>query len=246
MTVLPDTVLPDVVYVVKIGTTNEQLRYSLRSLKNIPHRRVFIAGYVPPWVTGVVPVPVEQTGQKHANALHNLKVALEHPELGESFLYMNDDFFTMRPIPEVPPLHRGPVAAVEEKFAAAGFGLYLAGLKQAKLVLATLGYTDPLCYELHVPFPAQKSLYREVLELTGDQPHLHHRTVYGNLHHRRAGRMSDVKVYRRDDGFREQGVFLSTMSDSFTHGRVGAFIRSRFPEPGKYENPAVAAGRVAR
>ena len=40
----------DVVYCVKELITNEELRYSLRSLRNLPHRKVWIFGGCPKWV----------------------------------------------------------------------------------------------------------------------------------------------------------------------------------------------------
>lgn len=37
----------DIVYFVKESAKNEELRYSLRSLKNFPHGRVWFYGYCP-------------------------------------------------------------------------------------------------------------------------------------------------------------------------------------------------------
>ncbi|MFF3129757.1 hypothetical protein ACFVRD_48125 [Streptomyces sp. NPDC057908] len=54
---------PDIVYVVRPWNQNEQLRYSLRTLANLPHRRVWIAGYCPTWVgPDVGRIPVAQAG----------------------------------------------------------------------------------------------------------------------------------------------------------------------------------------
>ena len=53
----------DIVYVVRPGDENEALRYSLRSLANIPHRTVWIAGYRPKWCYGIVYVPRDQADQ---------------------------------------------------------------------------------------------------------------------------------------------------------------------------------------
>ena len=43
----------DAVYYVRPGDRNDELRYSLRSLANLPHDRVWIVGHTPPWVTGI-------------------------------------------------------------------------------------------------------------------------------------------------------------------------------------------------
>jgi hypothetical protein len=50
--------LPDVVYVVRPGNRNEELRYSLRSIAaHLPHRRVWLAGFCPSWVRNISFIP---------------------------------------------------------------------------------------------------------------------------------------------------------------------------------------------
>ena len=57
----------DIVYLIKVDPENdsEELRYSLRSLKNIPHQKVILVGEKPEWVTNVEFIPVAQTKTKH-------------------------------------------------------------------------------------------------------------------------------------------------------------------------------------
>jgi hypothetical protein len=65
----------DYVYVVKetptSGTATLELRYSLRSLRNFPRGRVFIAGFKPSWVKNVTHIPTVQRGSKLINAYSN-------------------------------------------------------------------------------------------------------------------------------------------------------------------------------
>ena len=70
---------PDIVYVVRPGERNEELRYSLRSLSNLPHGRVWIAGYMPKWVTGVEHIPSPAKPGSHVHAKANLRAACQHP-----------------------------------------------------------------------------------------------------------------------------------------------------------------------
>jgi hypothetical protein len=101
--------LPDVLYVCRPGENNPALRFSLRSLANLPHRRVFVAGYCPTWVRSVTAIPVRKLPSKLNAIENNLRHALRHPELGERCTYFNDDFFVLEPIDEVPITHGGPV-----------------------------------------------------------------------------------------------------------------------------------------
>lgn len=229
--------LPDIVYVVRPGDSNQELRHSLRSLRNIPHRRVLIAGHVPSWTKGVVGVPVDQSGSKYANSTGNLKAALEHPECGPNVLLMNDDFFVMRPLGEVPVMHRGTMDEVESYYVNRGSGQYLSGLRDTRKLLRELGVDRPKSYELHIPFPIVRDRMLAALEvgLSSGVKVLHKRSLYGNLERIGGGRMKDVKVLHRGWAFHPQAAFLSTMPESFRTGAVGNFIRQAFPTPSKYE-----------
>lgn len=226
---------PDIVYVVKPGDRNEQLRYSLRSLVHVPHRRVWIAGYCPRWVRGVGCIPVAPQHTKYASSTANLRAAASNPQVAEDFLYFNDDFFAMFPVKSVPVLHRGPVNRVEAYYATRGRGLYLRGLRETRDLLVELGHPAPLSYELHVPMPMTKSRVREMLEVGGHLPVLHKRTLYGNLYGLGGDQVPDPKVLTRSPRFPRDATFLSTMPDTFAHGQVGAHIRASFPVPGPYE-----------
>ena len=51
-------VVPDIYYpVIKSVNDNAELRFSLRSLKNIEHGNVYIVGYKPLWVKNVIHLP---------------------------------------------------------------------------------------------------------------------------------------------------------------------------------------------
>lgn len=102
--------LPDLIYVVRPGDNNPALRFSLRSLANLPHNRVFIAGHCPSWVRNVTAIPVRKLPSKLNAIENNLRAALRHPELGDRCTYFNDDFFVMQPMDEIPITHGGPVA----------------------------------------------------------------------------------------------------------------------------------------
>jgi hypothetical protein len=227
--------VPDIVYPVRPGNTNQELRYSLRSLAHLPHGRVWIAGHRPPWVRGVGHIPMPPQATKYLGSTANLRAAVEHPDVAEAFILMNDDFFVMIPVKEVPVLHRGPVDRVEAYYASRGRGLYLQGLRDTKALLADLGYPAPLSYEVHVPMPMTKTRAREALKVGGHLPVLHKRTLYGVMHRVGGRQISDPKILTRSPRFLRESVFLSTMPDTFARGVVGHFIRERFPAPGPYE-----------
>ncbi|WP_413808114.1 hypothetical protein [Streptomyces sp. OE57] len=227
----------DIVVPVREGAANEALRYALRSWAvNLPHRRVWLVGYRPPWATGVEHIPTHQAGNtKYRNTTLAMRAACEHPDVSDTFLAVNDDFFVMRRQESMPVFHRGPVREVESYYATRGNGSYLRGLRETRDLLASLGHEDPLSYELHVPLPVTKRGMLAALEIGAHLDVLHKRSMYGNLAGIGGTRMRDVKVLQRAPSFDREAAFLSTMPDSFTNGHVGRFIRETFRRPGPYE-----------
>ena len=92
---------PDVVYVVRPGDDNEELRYSLRSVaKNAPHRDVWIVGTVPSWTQNVKGLPLTAADEKFANQRQSLTAAAGEKGISDPFVLFNDDMFVMEPITE--------------------------------------------------------------------------------------------------------------------------------------------------
>jgi len=227
----------DVVYPVRPGARNEELRYSLRSLVNLPHSTVWLAGYRPPWVEGARHVRVQQGQSKYRNSTANLRAACEHPDLSDQFILMNDDFFIVRPVAAVPTLHRGPVTDVIADYAARHrrSGPYVSGMNDTLRLLRTLGFDEPLSYEMHTPMVVDKHRMLEVLALGADLPVLHKRTLYGNWCRVGGDQAADVKIRDDRDDWDPAGPFISTAPRPWKIGRVGVWVRSFFPDPGVYE-----------
>jgi hypothetical protein len=217
--------LPDVVYLVRDGHENEELRYSLRSLINLPHRHVWLAGFQPSWTTNVGRIAVSQSSTKWNNQHRNLAAAVEVGQVSDPFVMFNDDFFVVLPLGAVPVLHRGPFTSVisqhrhrRDEYA-----------RRMRATAELCGDTANCYDQIHVPMTFQKEPLRRVL--TESRGALF-RTVYGNrlqvggrVHH-------DVKV--RGDQFCE-GPFVSTSDATFARKQAGRRIRQMFPQPSPYE-----------
>lgn len=237
-----DGELPDVVIPVREGDHNLELRYALRSLANVPHRRVWIAGHMPTWVRGVRCIPTRQNRSKYENSTGNLLAACRNPSVSESFVLWNDDIFLLRPVERIPVLHRGPVSEVIGYYESIASKAYLRGMRTTVAILARLGHPDPLSYELHVPLPMTKSgfLYAySAAHRQGMPPTrvLHKRTLYGNIARLGGELTRDVKVFRVEQRWEPspEQLFLSTVDTLFRRHPAGAHVRDLFPDPGPYE-----------
>ena len=228
---------PDIVYPVRPGEWNEELRFSLRSLSLLPHNRVWIIGHKPSWVRGVHHVPRNQTESKYLNATRALVEITD--ELGASmskpFLLLNDDFYVTRPIRRMPVYHMGPVREVIDRYRRLRhMGSYWRGMVETFELCQELGIKDPLSYELHIPMPIYRAPLLEAWEKGKGLKVLHIRTLYGNLARLGGRYMEDVKVYRGKTKDWESWPFLSSNDDLSLSG-VGPHIKALFPEPGPYE-----------
>lgn len=226
----------DVVYICRPGDDNEELRYSLRSLKNIPHERVFIFGDAPVWVRGVEVVKVPPHKQKHDTGIANIAAACNHPEVSDPFLLMNDDFYIMAPMERVPHMNMGPLPRVISEHRKGSS--YTNAMQATYDRLLTL-VDDPIglvSYEVHMPMEIDKLDMLLALSLGEGIYGVQWRSLYGNLSGLLSTEVKDVKVYRGDTRRTyPEWPLLSTSDRTFKYHPVGRYIRESFKEPGPYE-----------
>lgn len=227
----------DVVYPVRSGDENEELRYSLRSLSNVPHATVHISGFTPSWLNGHVNrIPVPQQANKYRSAEANLLAAIDSDDVSDPFWLFNDDFFMLRKMRAIPMLHRGLLRDVIADYLARHSGHYVQGMIHAQELLQSLGLEEPLySYEMHSPIKVYKADMRQTLELRGKQDCYHLRTVYGNLVRLQGTASEDVKVYRTTADDYQQWKMLSTSDILFRYSKAGRFIRGLFPDRSGFE-----------
>jgi hypothetical protein len=227
----------DIVYVVRPGDDNEELRYSLRTVcAHLPHDRVWIAGHRPPWLVNVGHIPTEQTGTKWANSTTNLRAACTHPEVSQRFTLVNDDMFLLADQPDgVPVYNRGLLDAVIAEHHDRRWSRYVQGMTATRTRLAAHGYTDLLSFELHVPMPVDKTLMLRAMALGSRIPVWHKRTAYGAVAGLTGEQIADVKIPTRRGLPRAGAQFVSSNDQSFARGEVGRLIRARYPNPSRYE-----------
>lgn len=234
----------DLVYLVRPGNDNEELRYSLRSVhRNMPHDRVWIFGHRPPWVSTAVRhvfIPQGDPAKlKRQNAMALLAAIADRVDLDE-FVLFNDDFFVTEltgPVP--PPRHRGPLAAFAEgRRVVAPSGHYAGTMLRTVKLLTEAGLADALTYETHTPM----AMTREQLELTLAYIDRHAagemvapRSILGNLHRLGGELIGNVKIYGPEPAPPDAAPFLSTTDSSFRYHEIGKRLRRAFPHPSPYE-----------
>lgn len=238
----------DIVYLVKNDPENdsEELRYSLRSLSNLPHGNVFIVGEKPDWVQNVTFIPVAQDKTKQENVLANMIAAANDSRVSNDFILMNDDFFIMKKLPHLPNMHFGlmqdSIRAYEKRYPEGSE--YINSLKKVNDVLLERGIVAPISYELHTPMMLNRY---SVLDMLSTKEQLHQmRSYYGNMYHVGGMKADDVKLFidpqhnptvYNDNPvkYMDEQILLSATGGSFKRGIAGEYIRAKFTEKSIYE-----------
>lgn len=240
--------MPDIIYICRPGDDNEELRYSLRSLRNLPHGRVWIAGYKPSWVSDEVGFvdsgqkPARTVLEKYRNSRRNFTAAAEDDRIADDVVLFNDDFFVTAPIPYVPALHYGTLEDFLSFFRRHQrvTSTYMLGEQLTCEWVQSQGFPVPLSYALHVPMPSTRRDMRRVLRklpftgASGRVP-LHFRTALGNLSRLGGEKTPDVKLMRWQlslPGLPEP--FVSSSDRTWALG-LGNRLKDLFPDPGPYE-----------
>ena len=222
----------DVVYFVKESDVNEELRYSLRSLKNFHHRKVWIYGYCP---KDIKPDKYVQVYQHEENKWRNVRkmitMCANNAHITDNFWLFNDDFFIMKKVtkPEI-YYHNNlykRVVDIENKYQR--FTPYSLILRDCCKELESLGL-ETKDFEMHTPFLVNK---KKALELNNISYEYGFRTIYGNYFKVKAIEHKDVKIISSSKEYKD-GQYLSTDDHSFL-GAVGKQIKAKFPDKCKYE-----------
>ena len=239
----------DVVYAVKEQPVDEELAYSLRSLQNLPHDKVVMVGGLPGNIdkSKVTYIHNRQTSKiKYKNTTLNLLRACQDPSISDDFIWMNDDFFILKPVRDPYQelnLARGPIEEVIKRALTRSIKLsnYLNSLKEAdRFLKEQLHIQTPISYELHTPMILNKQKVLEMykIPLVKDTPCMDvaKRSLYGNLYCTNAPFMADVKILAATPFTvreLETRTFLSTSDKGWA--RVKPYLQRKFALKSPYE-----------
>jgi hypothetical protein len=226
----------DYVYICRTGD-NEELRYSLRSIEeNAPEGRVWVVGGKPDWYVGdFIEVPDIHT--KFNNINNCIEAAINHPELSEDFVMMNDDFFVLSKVNSFPTFYGGKLRDRKDEYSLIALhSPYTRLLIRTYNQLFDAGIYDPLDYDIHMPMVFNKEKLKSLMPI----PYLV-RSIYGNMFSIGGTEVKDTKVYgtpgyehRSHDVNDQSFPFVSTEDSSFEK-LYEAVLKDKFNFKGIYE-----------
>lgn len=228
--------MADVVYFLKEDVPSAELRFSLRSLANLPHDRVWFIGGKPEWVTDANHVPFKGGPHKWWDLSDKFMLLPGLDGLADEFVLMSDDYFILEPVVNLAAYTT--VRTLAQKVANVGDvpNRYMRSgwLNETLQVLRGLGIADPASFDAHVPSAYRKSLIP--LDLYRGTP-MSWRSVYGNT----VGGPSEAIVpdpkVRRPHNLAAAAAtgFLSSSEHFFESSGVARYVSRLFPNPSPYE-----------
>lgn len=245
----------DLVYVVKEGDKNPELRYSLRSVeKNLQYDKIWIVGYKPNWITGVEYIPVIQDKKdKWHNSDNNLLEACKNELVSDDFILMNDDFICLETNKNyLFNYSLGKLnTSILKHMKKTTNRPYNRAFSDLKILLSELGIKskDMYDYESHTPMIINKHKFLELWEkepvkkYLGTDKVLHKRSLYKNVFPDRETIIlpEDVKIQYESELDRKKNVcgwisFYDEQVDNIVYYNINLLLQNNFPNKSKYES----------
>jgi len=244
----------DLVYIVKQGDKNTDLKYSLRSVERFcNYRNIYIIGYKPSWVTNVKYIKTIQSTTKWKNATNNILTACKTEEISDNFILMNDDFFAIKPInnwkDNLNVCLGSLETAIERYNKSKRLSNWQNAFKEVFNLLVKLKCKHKYNYEAHVPLIINKKEFLEMYKIkeisdihnSSNKP-FHRRTSYKNLYFTDTPKViKDVKIpFGRDltDNYLDYSwlsVFDNVTDNRVRYKKLNAFLEHMFPNKSQYE-----------
>ena len=225
----------DIVYVLRSDVEPDELTYSLRSVcKNFPYRRIYFIGGKPDGINPDVWIQHKQSGiAVWEKSTSSIELACRTKSITDNFWLFNDDFFIMQKCDGVKYWYNGTLRQrIEEIQFRRGSSLYTRMLERTLDELREDGFKE-FNYAVHVPMLINK---KKALKVISQYKSPMFRSMYGNVCSVGGTSKPDVKVFHVEEEPNKRARFLSTSDTAFKKGKVGEYIRSKFPEPCKYED----------
>lgn len=213
----------DVVYAYK-HTNSDELEWSIKSLKNVEPRNVYVIGDDPK-IDGVKYIQPDKQHwggySKYHNQMQNYLTACNHKRISANFLSANDDFFILRPWKPV-NYNRG---SLKEHIKRRRINdLYARSLNETRKYLEARNFPT-LSFELHTPFLFNKMLFKQLITTLEPtiRTRLQIRSLYGNIYGVPTEYREDVKNPKDLDSITD--LRLVSSSNGSWNREFGDFIR---------------------
>lgn len=243
----------DIVYIVRNGDDNEDLRISLRSIAKFAPKfdNIWISGYKPNWVADNVGwINTHITNVNWAGARTNLIEVCKCNKLSKNIILMNDDFIATRPIHNWNKSLSKILGTFEEQMEEFKkdhmISDYTRGFENCLNLIRRLTKRQIVNnYESHLPMIINRSNMLKLFENPIIESFMRnnvvtlYRSLYGNVYDIKfSDVIKDVK-FRNTDPISINTEWISVFDNWIGNDRdfpyLNRFIKELFPDKCKYE-----------
>lgn len=224
----------DILYILSKDSDNDnlELRLSLRSLEKYAENvdNVFIVGAKPKWIKNIKHIKAEDNSTRENNAFYKVISALK--DISENFLFMNDDFFMMKPFDckTYPYYVCGDVSYIDNP------SRYQEIQNKTLRVLEKNGIDEIKDFRSHCPIRFNKQNFRILRKYFDNNSNKNigysTRLLYGNFFVKDYIECPDCKLWGSDEIHETQQGCISTKDDC---KEILDYLLTIFPEKSKYE-----------
>jgi hypothetical protein len=238
--------MKDIVYFIGAAQPEGELefKYSLRSLRNLPHRKVWVMSpALPEWIQKVDWIEWSQQLEKQLDISEKYKaLARIEDDMTDEVIIMDDDFYITKPINDVPLMYNTSLEAMcsiqNNDYISNAHGY---ALHNSLRLLREQNLGWPLGASLHVPFPITRSELPIHLEdgygpyewksiwLNWAMTELKKKATLINGDAKVMTRQELLHTLNRDDGF------LSSYETEIEKTMILTYLETEFPEKSCYE-----------
>lgn len=230
----------DVVYPFRDWPNNSiELRYSLRSLQNIDHGKVFIIWSKPDWINNIIHIQAEDnTWSKYLNVINKYKMICEDPRISEDFILMNDDIYINKKIDKI---------QIYTKWTLLGHMEYIINMYGPSRYWEIMNkvyqiYPKWYSYNTHTPMIYNKKKLKEVLDEFWSSE-ISVRSIYWNKYDIESTEYKiwdvwDCKIYKIRDvmiEYLKDKIYISSDDKISRYVYFEAIMKTLFPNKSKYE-----------
>ena len=206
----------DVVYPVKhTADDNLELRFSLRSLANIPHGKVYVFTDQPiEWLNAEQIIVATATDNRFFDVNVKLRKACLDSRISEDFLLMNDDFYILKPTDRMPYFADAKRPTLKDRYNEPSISSgYYRQLHDAETYLQGIGKPS-YNFEMHMPMVVNKQKLLPIINAyVGNGAR---RSLYCNINGIKPTRMvRDCKIYDDSTLPKANAAFCSSFIASF-------------------------------
>lgn len=224
----------DIAYPLRNNSSNNyiELRYSLRSLVNIRHDRIFIAGGKPSWIQNIVHIEgLDNQIHKPLNVINKIRdICLS--DISDDFILMNDDFYFLNKCTKKDLNAHGFLLKEKliDKVTLYNIGKFGDMLRKT---IETL--PDAIDYSLHKPITINKYKFLEMLKQYDFRYPMSYRSIYGTINKLEGNISPDHKLFdaRYIDYIKDTPIISSgdnLFKESKFHKLMSKFKKSRYEQ----------------